>query len=97
MKSKGIAYLLWFFFGIFSAHRFYLKKYGSAIFYLLTFQIIGIGWVFDLFELGKMVDRYNLIHGHYGPVNGLKQKVFVNRKIGNKQPQPSLKEQQMAS
>jgi TM2 domain-containing membrane protein YozV len=59
MKSKGVAYLLWFFLGIFSAHRFYLGKTGSAIVYLLTGQIFGIGWLIDLFMLGGMVDQYN--------------------------------------
>ncbi|MDD2324010.1 MAG: TM2 domain-containing protein [Bacteroidales bacterium] len=59
MKSKGVAYLLWFFLGIFSAHRFYLGKTGSAILYLLTGQIFGIGWLVDLFLLGGMVDQYN--------------------------------------
>lgn len=49
MKSKGVAYLLWFFLGIFSAHRFYLEKIGSGILYLLTFQLFGIGWIIDLF------------------------------------------------
>lgn len=59
MKSKGVAYLLWFFLGIFSAHRFYLGKTGSAILYLLTGQLFGIGWLVDLFLLGGMVDQYN--------------------------------------
>lgn len=97
MKSKSIAYLLWFFLGIFSAHRFYLKKYGTAIFYLLTLQLLGIGWVFDLFELSKMVDRYNLKHGYYGPIRGLNQNVFYNENTVNEQPQPSLKEHSIAS
>jgi len=59
MKSKTIAYLLWFFLGIFSAHRFYLGKFGSGIFYLLTLQLGGIGWLIDLFLLGGMVEQYN--------------------------------------
>jgi len=97
MKSKGIAYLLWFFLGVFSAHRFYLKKYGTAILYLLTFQLLGIGWIFDLCELGRMVESYNLKRGYYGPIRGLNQNVFVNVDAGNKQPQPFLKEQPIAS
>jgi TM2 domain-containing membrane protein YozV len=97
MKSKNIAYLLWFFLGIFSAHRFYLKKYGTAIFYLLTLQLVGIGWIFDLFELGRMVDRYNLKRGYYGPINGLNKSSIVDLNEGNKQPKLSYKEQQIAS
>lgn len=67
MKSKGIAYLLWFFLGGFSAHRFYLGKIGSGILYLLTLQLFGIGWIIDLFILGGMVDKYNLMHSFIGP------------------------------
>ena len=77
MKSTGVAYLLWFFLGIFSAHRFYLGKIGSGILYLLTGQLFGIGWVIDLFILGGMVDRYNLMHGFIGP-HATTQNVVVN-------------------
>lgn len=59
MKSKAVAFLLWFFFGWFSMHRFYVGKVGSGILYLLTGQLLGIGWVIDLFLLGGMVDTYN--------------------------------------
>jgi TM2 domain-containing membrane protein YozV len=59
MKSKFVAFLLWFFFGFFSVHRFYLGKIGSGIFYLLTGQLFGIGWFIDLFLLSGMVESYN--------------------------------------
>jgi TM2 domain-containing membrane protein YozV len=59
MKSKLVAYLLWFFLGWLSIHRFYLGKIGSGILYLLTGQLFGIGWIVDLFLLGGMVDNYN--------------------------------------
>jgi len=59
MKSKLTAYLLWGFLGSFSMHRFYLGKVGSGILYLLTGQLLGIGWIIDLFILGNMVDNYN--------------------------------------
>lgn len=59
MKSKGVAYLLWFFLGWLSVHRFYLGKVGTGILYLLTGQLFGIGWIIDLFILGGMVDNYN--------------------------------------
>lgn len=79
MKSKVIAYLLWFFLGIFSAHKFYLKNYGTAVFYLLTLQILGIGWIFDSFFLGEMVDKYNLKNGFYRSYLGRKRSdIFQN-------------------
>jgi TM2 domain-containing membrane protein YozV len=40
-------------------HRFYLDKIGSGILYLLTGQLLGIGWIVDLFLIGSMVDNYN--------------------------------------
>jgi len=97
MKSKGVAYLLWFFLGVFSAHRFYLKKNGTAIFFLLTFQLLGIAWVFDLFFLGGMVERYNLMNGHYGPIKGLNQSVSVKLNTRNQRSKQSLEEQSVAS
>lgn len=59
MKSKTVAYLLWFFLGGFSIHRFYLGKIGTGILYLLTGQLLLIGWIVDAFILGGMVDNYN--------------------------------------
>lgn len=81
MKSKGTAYVLWFFLGGFSAHRFYLGQTGIGILYLLTFQLFGIGWIIDMFVLGGMVDKYNLMHGFRGPNQGgatQNQNVVVN-------------------
>jgi TM2 domain-containing membrane protein YozV len=97
MKSKFVAYLLWFLLGVFSAHRFYLKKYDSAMFYLLTFQLLGLGWVFDAFLVGEMVERYNLKHGYYGPVKGIGQNAVVKIIKGNQSTQSSHEEHPAAS
>ena len=59
MKSKFVIFLLWFFLGGLSMHRFYVGKIGSGIIYLLTGQLLGIGWIIDLFLIGGMVDNYN--------------------------------------
>lgn len=59
MKSKLAIFLLWFFLGGLSMHRFYVGKIGSGILYLLTGQLLGIGWIIDLFLIGGMVDNYN--------------------------------------
>jgi len=59
MKSKLVAYLLWFFLGFLSLHRFYLGKIGSGLIWLFTGQLFGIGWIVDLFLLSGMVENYN--------------------------------------
>ncbi len=52
-----VAYLFWFFLGIFSAHRFYLGRPGTAILQILSFFIlIGFVWLFiDVFLIPSMV------------------------------------------
>lgn len=62
MKSKGIAYLLWFFLGWAGIHRFYVGKIVSGIIYLFTFGLLGFGWFIDLFLLSGYVDTYNALH-----------------------------------
>lgn len=79
MKSKGIAYLLWFFLGIIGGHRFYLGKIGTGILYLCTFGFAGIGWIIDLFTLGTQVDTYNALHqGVMGQQQSQQQNIVVN-------------------
>jgi TM2 domain-containing membrane protein YozV len=74
-KSGLIAYLLWFFVGMFGAHRFYLGSTGPAIAQLvitllsILLCIVGIGilgilamaiWVLiDAFLIPGMLQRYN--------------------------------------
>lgn len=61
MKSLKIAYILWFvgIFGCMGLHRIYLKKYNSAILWLLSFGLGGVGSLLDLFLLEEMVANYN--------------------------------------
>ena len=60
-KSAGTAYLLWFFLGLFSAHRFYLGRPGSAFLQILSyFVIIGfVWWIVDAFLIGDMIKEDN--------------------------------------
>jgi len=46
-KSKVAALLLCFFLGVFGGHRFYVGKTGTAILYLCTGGICGIGAIVD--------------------------------------------------
>lgn len=60
-KSLGVAYTLWFFFGIFGVHQFYLGKTGRGVGYLLTAAWGLIGWFIDLFTLPTQVKRINTL------------------------------------
>lgn len=75
-KSVGVAYLLWFFFGGFGGHRFYLGETGSAAALLiitlvsiaLMFVVVGFFtlaisaiWVFvDLFLIPGIARKHNV-------------------------------------
>ncbi len=47
-KSRLVAVLLCFFFGVFGAHRFYAEKYGTAVLMLITIGGLGIWMMIDL-------------------------------------------------
>ena len=47
-KSRLAAALLCFFLGVFGAHRFYLKKTGTAVLMILTLVGLGIWTLVDL-------------------------------------------------
>lgn len=75
-KSAGIAYLLWFFLGMFGAHRFYMGKSGSgaaqliltiigiatavAVVGFFIIAIVGLWVLIDLFAVGGWVKVHNL-------------------------------------
>ena len=62
MKSKVVAYALWVLgsFGCLGFHRFYLRRYGTGILWILTGGVCGIGSIVDLFILAGMVEKYNI-------------------------------------
>ena len=51
MKSKWVALLLCFFFGLFGAHKYYEGKFFVGTLYLFTAGLFGIGAVVDFFVL----------------------------------------------
>ena len=65
-RSEVVAFLLWFFFGILGAHRFYLKRIGSGVLMLVLtctvfgMVITGIWWIIDAFLIVGMTKEYNL-------------------------------------
>jgi len=74
-KSAGIAYVLWFFFGVFGAHRFYLQRTGSAVAMLVItlvslpltlalvgyigLAVVGIWGIVDAFLIPGLVRTFN--------------------------------------
>ncbi len=68
MRSVVAAYVLWFFFGLFGAHRFYCGRVGTGILWALTGGCFVIGWIVDAFLIPEMVDdcnrEYAAFHSH---------------------------------
>ncbi len=64
MKSKKVAYALWFLgcFGILGFHRFYLGKAGTGLLWYCTLGFFLIGALTDLFSLSHEVDKYNAVY-----------------------------------
>lgn len=60
MKSAAIAYVLWFFFGIFGIHRFYTGHIATGLIWLFTCGLFGIGWFLDLFLTANLVEHANV-------------------------------------
>jgi TM2 domain-containing membrane protein YozV len=60
-KSRLVALIFCGWFGFFGAHRFYVGKTGTAILWLLTFGVFGIGMIVDLITIiaGSFYDSEN--------------------------------------
>ncbi|MBQ9213198.1 MAG: NINE protein [Bacteroidales bacterium] len=55
MKSKIIAYLLWFFLGFLGIHKFYLHKWVWGILYLISLVVGGIAFLTGIVFLAPIV------------------------------------------
>lgn len=58
VRDKTVTLLLCIFLGIFGAHRFYEGKIATAVIWLLTGGLMGIGWVIDLVFIIFKRDQY---------------------------------------
>ncbi len=55
----SLAWILLTFLGIFGVHRMYLGKWISAVVYLLTWGIFGIGIIYDFWTLNGQISEIN--------------------------------------
>lgn len=53
------AYILCFPLGFLGLHHFYMRRYGWGVLYLLTFGLLGVGWIIDWFRLSCLVNSLN--------------------------------------
>jgi len=58
-KSKGIGYLIWFFFGGVGGHRYYAGDIGMGIAMTLTLGGLGIWAFIDVFFIGSRIGKKN--------------------------------------
>ena len=58
-KSPGIAYALWFFFGVVGGHRFYAGDIGYALGLLFTLGGLGVWAFIDVFFIGRRIKEKN--------------------------------------
>ena len=63
--STGLSYGLWCagLAGACGIHRFYMGKIGTGVLYLVTFGLLGIGQVVDLFRMKSLVKNANIRDG----------------------------------
>lgn len=60
-KETGIAYALMLFtlIGVAGIQHFYMGKIGRGILWLLTFGLLGVGTIIDLFTLPSQIKSVN--------------------------------------
>jgi TM2 domain-containing membrane protein YozV len=55
----SVAWILLTFLGLFGVHRMYMGKWVTGILYLLTFGLIGIGYLYDYWTLNDQISMEN--------------------------------------
>lgn len=57
-KSKWISLLLCIFLGWLGIHRFYEGKVVTGVLYLVTFGLLGLGWIIDIVRIALKPNPY---------------------------------------
>jgi TM2 domain-containing membrane protein YozV len=68
MRSLGAAYGLWALclLGVAGVHRFYCGKPITGVIWLLSWGLLGLGSLIDLFLIPGMVERRNYEAARFG-------------------------------
>ena len=56
----NLGWLFLFFMGLFGVHRFYMRKWGTGLLWLLTFGLFTIGYFYDWCTLNGQINEINL-------------------------------------
>ncbi len=62
----NLAWVLLVFGGVFGIHRFYQERWGTAILYLLTGGLLGIGVIYDVFTMNDQINDQHCQAVGYG-------------------------------
>ncbi|UCE31912.1 MAG: TM2 domain-containing protein, partial [Burkholderiales bacterium] len=57
--NYSVAWILLTFLGLFGVHRMYMGKWFTAIVYLLTLGLFGIGYLYDFWTLNDQITIRN--------------------------------------
>jgi TM2 domain-containing membrane protein YozV len=57
--NYSVAWILLTFLGFFGIHRFYMGKWGTGLLYLLTFGLLGVGYLYDMWTLNWQISELN--------------------------------------
>ena len=57
--NYSVAWLLLTFLGFFGVHRMYMGKWLTGILYLLTFGLLGMGYLYDMWTLNDQITVVN--------------------------------------
>jgi TM2 domain-containing membrane protein YozV len=58
----SLTWILLVFLGLLGVHRMYMRKWFTAIIYLLTGAVFGIGYIYDLWTLNDQITVINSRH-----------------------------------
>lgn len=57
--NYSLTWILLMFLGFFGVHRMYMGKWITGIIYFLTFGLLGLGYLYDLWTLNEQLDELN--------------------------------------